>query len=100
MPLKTKLTLALLTQPSKKKRAKMGEKKNPPRLDYMVGMLSALVRSCSTDAQADLGRPPTHLPNSTLLHMPEQDKELIYSNIFWKVRLGARVCRAACVRVC
>lgn len=71
-------------KPSKKKRAKMGEKKNPPRLDYMVGMLSALVRSCSTDAQADLGRPPTHLPNSTLLHMPEQDKELIYSNIFWK----------------
>lgn len=76
----------------------MGEKKNPPRLDYMVGMLSALVRSCSTDASADLGRPPTHLPNSTLLHMPEQDKELIYSNIFWKVRLKAvLVCRMCCV---
>lgn len=80
----------------------MGEKKNPPRLDYMVGMLSALVRSCSTDASADLGRPPTHLPNSTLLHMPEQDKELIYSNIFWKVPaqscscVSYVLCRAAC----
>lgn len=65
----------------------MGEKKNPPRLDFMIGMLSAIVRSCATDAKPELGRPPTHLPGSAVLHLPEQDKELIYSSVFWKVNL-------------
>jgi len=65
----------------------MGEKKNPPRLDFMIGMLSVIVRSCATEAAPELGRPPSHLPGSAVLHLPNQDKELLYSNTFWKVCL-------------
>ncbi|KAL6057498.1 USP domain-containing protein [Balamuthia mandrillaris] len=73
--------LAKRSKKKKKKRAKMGEKRNPPKLEFMVSLFSELIRACETDAPLDKGTPPS-LTLAAPLQLPTTDKELLYSKPF------------------
>eukprot|EP01087_Luapelamoeba_hula_P004813 TRINITY_DN1477_c2_g1_i2.p1 TRINITY_DN1477_c2_g1~~TRINITY_DN1477_c2_g1_i2.p1 ORF type:complete len:2138 (-),score=282.67 TRINITY_DN1477_c2_g1_i2:109-6522(-) len=68
----------------KKKRAiPMGEKKLPPKLEFMIGLFSVLVRGCKTNIDPSAPTPPTQLPG-IVLDMQRKDAKMIVSEVFWK----------------
>jgi len=85
-----------LSKPKKKKKiVAMGEKKNPPKLEFMVGLFSVMVRGCGTETSDP---PPTSL-SGTILELPKEDKKLIYHDGFWKKLLGDGINPKECAEI-
>ena len=76
----------------------MGEKKNPPKLEFLVSFFSVMVCGCRTDIPAERSLPPTLLPGTTL-DMPARDHKMIFSDAFWKKILSDGINSKECAEI-
>jgi len=82
-----------------KKREKLGNRITPPNWTYLLKTMSVLIRSCTTDATAKFGNPPSQMPGEPIPYNAETDKKVIGCRDLYVVALSQGHCPEAMAEI-